>query len=134
MNKEMKIKFESYPDPSKQKLLMLRDLILTIAKDDELGDVEECLKWGEPSYISKVGSTVRIDWKAKDPEYCGIYFNCQSRLIEVFKVLYPGEFIYQGNRAILLPLNDEINLAALKDCLAKALNYHTVKHLPLLGG
>lgn len=134
MNPLLKAKFKTYPLPVKQQLLALRDLILLIAQEDNLGCVEESLKWGEPSYTTKTGSTVRIDYKESTPEYCGVYFHCQSKLVTTFKVLYPHDFIYQGNRAIFLPLDAAFDHSILKDCLAKALNYHKIKHLPLLGG
>ncbi|MGR6872691.1 DUF1801 domain-containing protein [Pseudomonas sp. HK3] len=134
MDKSVKAKFDTYPKAAKQTLLAVRCLIFDIAEQDQLGSLEECLKWGEPSYLAKKGSTIRMDWKEKSPEYCGLYFTCNSSLVETFQQLYPDDFIYQGHRAILLPLNTELNIIPLKDCLAKALKYHTIKHLPLLGG
>ena len=134
MDNTIKEKIHAYPADAKNSLLAIRSLIYLVAKQDKLGPIEECLKWGEPSYIIKTGSTIRIDWKEKTADYCGIYFNCQSKLIETFKQLYPNEFEYQGNRAILLPINKQINEVPLKDCISKALNYHKIKHLPLLGG
>ncbi len=54
-------KFQSYPDRVRVKLLHLRELIFAVALDTpEIFDVEETLKWGEPSYLSRSGSTVRV--------------------------------------------------------------------------
>ena len=66
---EVKDVFDAYPKPAQQQLLHLRDLVLSVASDvDGLEKLEETLKWGEPSYLTKQGSTVRMDWKEKKPE------------------------------------------------------------------
>jgi hypothetical protein len=53
--------FDAYPKPVKAKLLALRRLILDTAKATQgVGELEETLKWGQPSYLtteSKSGST-----------------------------------------------------------------------------
>lgn len=127
-------KFSSYPDNVRARLLALRAIILqTAAQQPQSETLQETLKWGEPSYLLKGGSTVRIDWKEKTPEICMIYFHCQTSLIETFKQLYRTQLSYQGNRAIEIPIEADIPEAVLKHCLSLALNYHQLKHLPLLG-
>ncbi|WP_298247077.1 hypothetical protein [uncultured Christiangramia sp.] len=32
------------------------------------------LKWSEPAFRSNIGSTLRIDWKSKNPEQYALYF------------------------------------------------------------
>lgn len=126
--------FEAYPKHARTKLLEIRQLILETAMDnDALGQLEETLKWGEPSYLMKGGSTFRLAWHKKNPEQIGIYFNCQTKLVETFKELYADLFIYEGKRAILFDLDQEIPTQALRDCIILALTYHARKHLPLLG-
>lgn len=126
--------FESYPPTIRKKLLSLRKLIYGIAaKDKNIGALEECLKWGEPAYLAKNGSAVRINWKASSPDHLFVYFNCKTILVETFKELYGNSFCYQDNRALVFNVNDEIPLALLKHCIALSLNYHRIKHLPLLG-
>jgi len=111
----------------------LRELIITVAKESEVGPLEESLKWGEPSYKAKGGSAVRIDWKAKFPNKCFVFFQCQTRLIETFKELYGSVFSYDGKRAIVLDLSQEIPTRELKHCISLSLRYHKLKRLPLLG-
>ena len=124
----------SYPTPIPEKLKQLRQLILETATElDSVAELEETLKWGEPSYLAKKGSTVRIDWKKKKPDQYAIYFKCTSKLVETFKEVYPDTFTYEGKRAIIFSMTDKIPVLELKKCIAKALTYHTVKHLPLLG-
>lgn len=59
-------KFDTYPAHTKPLIEFLRNLIIKTAEDcEKITAVEETLKWGEPSYLTKKGSTIRIDWKAK---------------------------------------------------------------------
>ena len=59
--------FEKHPEPIRKKLLFLRQLILETASDTEgIEQLEETLKWGEPSYLTKKGSTIRINSKKSD--------------------------------------------------------------------
>lgn len=133
-NPKVKETISSYPKAAQKRLLQLRKLILEAASEvNGLDKLEETLKWGEPSYLTKHGSTIRMDWKAKKPEQFAIYFKCTSKLVETFKKLHQDTFEFEGNRAILFKLNDTIPETALKQCVVLALTYHKVKHLPLLG-
>jgi len=126
--------FQQYPKHIKSKLLILRQLILETAIETESVDhVEETLKWGEPSYITKNGSTIRVGWKQSRPDQYAMYFNCNTKLIDTFKEVYRDLFNYEGNRAIVFAENDEIQVNEVKQCIALALTYHTRKHLPMLG-
>lgn len=132
-NPEVAAIFNNYPKGVQNQTRHLRELALNTASEiDGLQHLEETLKWGEPSYLTKHGSTVRIDWKARNPEQFAIYFKCTSRLVPTFKTIYKNKFQFEGNRAIVFKLNDRIPDAALKHCISLALTYH-IKHLPLLG-
>lgn len=61
--------FQSYPLQARQKLLRIRANILSTAAECSIENVEETLKWGEPSYLVKKGSTVRRGWNLKKPEH-----------------------------------------------------------------
>jgi hemoglobin-like flavoprotein len=131
---EVEAVFNRYPDPVRPKMMHLRNLILEAA--DELEDItqlEETLKWGEPSYLAKKGSTIRIDWKEKAPEQYAIYFKCTSQLVPAFKAVYNELFHFEKNRAIVFQMDEQIPETELKDCIKAGLRYHKVKHLPLLG-
>ena len=133
-NPKVETKFNEYSPIIKEKLTNLRRIILEVANSIEtINELEETLKWGEPSYLVKKGSTIRIDWKSKKPEQYAIYFKCTSKLVPVFKKLYPEQFKFEKTRAILFELEEEIPVNALKQCIQLALQYHQVKHLPLLG-
>lgn len=127
-------KFAAYPKEIQPKIDFLRSLILETASEDEaVLALEETLKWGEPSYLTKKGSTIRIDWKAKTPNQYAIYFKCTSTLVATFREVYGDTFNYENNRAILFALDDEVPTQELKSCIRLALNYHSLKNLPLLG-
>ncbi len=133
-NLEVKKIFNNYPEFVKPQLLSLRGLVLSVAYEiDGLEELEETLKWGEPSYITKYGSTVRMDWKKKSPEQYAVYFKCTSLLVPTFREIYKDKFNYEGNRAIVFSLEEKIPEKELKHCIGMALNYHKIKHLPLLG-
>ena len=133
-NPTVKKVFQNYPDFVREKMLFLRNLILETANEiDGISEIEETLKWGEPSYLVKNGSTLRMDWKSKTPNQYAMYFKCTSRLVETFKITYHKNFEFEGKRAIIFQLNDEIPIIELKSCIKTALTYHNVKHLPTLG-
>lgn len=126
--------FESYPAPMRKKLLFLRRLVLETGSDlPEVEDLKETLKWGEPSYVSKTGSTIRMDWKKASPQQYAMFFNCNTTLVETFKELYGDTFTFDGKRAIVFTEWDEIPVPELKHCISLSLTYHRVKHLPMLG-
>ena len=127
-------KFESYPPDARKALLQLRDYIYDIAKENALDkQLEECIKWGQPSYLVPKGSTLRIDQLNSEPNNVAIFFNCKSKLVETIKEIYSDVFLYIDNRAILININKEIPVKELKHCIKLALTYHKIKHLPLLG-
>ncbi len=131
---EVELVFNNYTDPVRNKLLNLRRLVLEAAGGIEgITNLIETLKWSEPSYLVKNGSTIRIDWKAKKPDQYAIYFKCTSKLVPAFKMIYKDIFKFEGNRAIIFHMNDKLPEVELKKCISVALTYHKVKHLPMLG-
>lgn len=126
--------FTKFPAPFQKKLLKLRKIIRESAEEvPSITTLEESLKWGEPSFLTPKGSTIRIDWKAKKPSQYALYFKCTSLLVPTFKQLFKKRFTFEGNRAIIFHLDDEIPREALKKCIKTALTYHKIKHLPQLG-
>ncbi len=123
-------KFATYTPRVRRKLLALRKLILKVARTTPgVGDIEETLKWGEPAYVTKnrSGSTLRIDWKPSKPDHYAMYFNCQTNLVETFRSLFPHDFEFQGNRALLFAIDKPFPKDALLLCIEAALTYHQTK-------
>lgn len=133
INTEVDIVIKTYPKEIHKKISILRKLILEVAHEiEELEYLEETLKWGEPSYLTKNGSTIRIAWKNKTPNQYGIYFKCTSKLVSTFKVVFSKVFNFEGDRAIIFKMDYEVPQIELKKCIRAALTYHKVKNLPQL--
>jgi len=123
--------FDAYPASIRDRLLALRELVFdTAAATDGVGELEETLKWGEPAYVTarrRSGSTIRIDWKQRDPSRYAIYFHCRTRLVETFRTHFPDTFEFEGNRAIVFQESDVLPTDPLRACIAMALTYHLRK-------
>ncbi len=133
MDALVKERFDSYPKEARSKLSRLRKIILQAGSEYDVVPLEESLKWGELSYFAQGGSAVRIGWKPEFPDKGFIFFHCQTKLIETFKEIYGDIFEYEGKRAIVLDMDKDIPTEALKHCVYLSLQYHKLKHLPLLG-
>ncbi len=125
--------FSNYPETARPHMLVLRELVFAAAAETAgVGPLEETLKWGEPAYLtskSKSGSTLRMDWKARTPDMCALYFNCQTDLIERFRTLFGDALGFEGNRAVLVPVAEPLPEEMLKTCIIAALTYHRDKAL-----
>jgi hypothetical protein len=123
--------FEGYAPAMRGRLLYLRELIFAAAAElPAIGGLIETLKWGQPAYLTgkpKTGSTIRIDAFGDRDESYAMFFHCQSRLLESFRVLYPQTFTFEGKRALLFGLRDEIPEDELRHCISLALTYHAMQ-------
>ena len=125
---------EHYPAVACKKLMQLRQLIIDTASEIEgVDQLVETTKWGEPSYVTRLGSTIRMDWKPKTPDRYYLYFICTTELVSTFRFIFGEELTFEGDRAIVLNLHEPMPGPALKRCIGLALRYHRVKHLPMLG-
>lgn len=122
--------FDAYPDNIQTKLLSLRTLIFEVASDNlEIGQLVETLKWGQVSYLpkkAKIGTTVRLD-QVKNTSQYALYVPCSTTLINSYRQIFGDLFEYEGKRAIIFNVNDEIPIDAVKDCIEMALMYHLNK-------
>ncbi len=133
-NPKVEAAFNNYPDLVKGKMQRLRELVLKTAREtDEVTALEETLKWGEPAFITKIGSTLRMDWKEKAPDQYAMYFQCSSRLVETFRSIFGNTFQFEGNRAIVFQMEQPIPEPELTQCIRAALTYHKVKEQVTLG-
>lgn len=109
------------------RLFELRELIFDVgAKIDGVGEIDECLKWGQPSYLTnetKSGTTIRIDASNKNGGDFAIYVNCKTSLIDDFKQQYP-ELKYGGNRSVHFSFKKDLPKEELSHLIAMALTYH----------
>ncbi len=131
LDRKIRQVFESFDEPARDRLLQLREVILDEAgRHPEIGELQETLKWGQPSYLPvkpRIGTTIRIGGHSTNTGKVGLYFNCNSSLADDYQQLYPGVFEYEGRRAILIGLKGAIRETELRHCIALALTYHLNK-------
>lgn len=122
--------FSNYPQQARRMALALRQMIYEVAENKGVGPITETLKWGEPAYLtqqSNVGSTVRIGWRSANPNECALFFICHTTLVSDFRFLFEGVLRFEGNRAILLRLDEPLPKEPLEICIGLALTYRTLR-------
>ena len=126
-NPDIAAKFKACPADARRVLMSIRDWIFELASEiDGVGTVTESLKWGEPAWRPKSGSgiTIRADWKPATPDQVMIFFDCKTDLIDRTQSLLSVDLKTEGNRAIILPLDQPLSENAIKTALGWALTYH----------
>lgn len=122
--------FDLYEQPVVDRLLEIRSMIFeTAEKTLGAGEIEETLKWAQPSYITRkprTGSTIRID-KTSGVNGVSIFFICTSHLVDTFQEIYPNTFNYRDGRVIDFDLDSSIPIEELCHCIALALTHHLRK-------
>jgi len=121
--------YAAFPEGARVTLLQLRALIFNVAEATPgVGPLEECLKWGQPSYVTAetgAGSAVRLACdKTGDP---GIFVHCATRIIPDFEALFPEGFRIDGTRGVLFEAGEELPEEELSILIASALTYHLRK-------
>ncbi len=106
----------------------MRELIFETAADIKgVVPLTETLKWGEPAYLTEAtgsGTTIRLGRSRSPERECAVLFHCRTTLVDDFRSQFPGVFVYEKNRAILLGARDPLPEAPLSTCLGMALTYH----------
>ncbi|WP_289031520.1 DUF1801 domain-containing protein [uncultured Paraglaciecola sp.] len=132
MEPTIKVVFERCQPSVKDTLLTIRQWVFDIANTSEnIGEINECLKWGEPSYLThtpKSGTTVRLAPLKANPQRYGLFVHCQTRLIEEFRLVYP-DLDYDKNRGILFDSRDSIQEEPIKQFIFAALTYQLRKSI-----
>lgn len=120
----------SYPGPIGDALLHLRRLILETAEQTKgAGEVEETLKWGQPSFLTvrpKTGTTIRIDRDTSGKGDIALFVSCQSSLVSEWRALYP-HLIFGGDRSVHFKLGSALPENELRHMISMALTYHIKK-------
>lgn len=126
-NEAVKQTFAAYPADLRERLLDLRELVFSTAEEiDGCGEIVECLKWGQPAYLTqrpKSGSTIRIDALKGESRGYGLFVHCQTRLVPMFRDHYDGVLSFAGNRAIVFSLDEPLPVDPVRHCIAMALTY-----------
>lgn len=118
--------FSSLPDAAVAGLLALRALIFETARTTPgVGALEETLKWGQPAYLTpetKSGTTIRLG-VPKEGGYA-LYVHCQTTLVADFQRRHPGEFTFEGTRALRFRAGEHPPLERVSELVRDALTYH----------
>ncbi len=122
----VKAAYDAFEQKQRDIALILRDLVFEVAMDTpEAGEVEETLKWGQPSFVTpktKSGSTLRIGvTKAGDT---GLYAHCGTSIIRDYAATFPGDDRIDGNRGVLFSTADDIAKDRLRHLIRHGLTYH----------
>ena len=64
-----------------------------------------------------------MDWKERQPGEVAIYFHCQTQLVATFRALYGEILSFEGNRAIVLDLAEEMPVEEVGHCIGLALTF-----------
>lgn len=117
----------TYTQLMRRRLVALRTLIYQVAENTPgVGALEETVRWGDPAYLTtqtKSGSLLRMNRLRNQQNTYALYFHCQTDLVERFKLIFPNDFRYEKNRAILFSEDDSLSTKALSHCIAEALTY-----------
>jgi len=114
--------YDAFPEKAWQGTMLLRDLIFqTTYELPNSPPLTECLRWGQPAYITPKGSTLRIGV----PKSGGfaLFTHCQSTIISQFAQTYGVDYTFDGNRAVLFDSIDQIDPEPLKILIKHALTY-----------
>ena len=120
--------FDNFPTRMGTALLAVRGLIFNeAARQQDIGPLEETLKWGQPSYatqVSKSGTPMRLGLIKSPHRISALFFHCQTSLVADFRELFPNILKFSGNRAIVIDPDRPLPEAELRHCIALALIYH----------
>ena len=132
-SRDVALLFDDCPNGVRESMLALRELLFQTAQETkDAGQLEESLKWGQPSYQTvrpKSGTPIRLGWSDKTALECSLFFHCQTNLIATFRDLYPDTFHYDGNRQLSFSAARPMSVEPLKHCMALAMTYHHRKRL-----
>lgn len=119
--------FMAFPDPVRSGLVTLRGLILDVAAGlPQVGQVEECLKGGRPTYLvpdNRAATMLQLGM-AESGQFA--LFG-PSRVVSVFRTEHEDDFRFDGNQAIVFTSENEIRPEALSGLIDHALTYHLRK-------
>jgi len=119
--------FDDYPKNIRDRLLKIRELIFSVAeKNGEIGEIEETLKWENPSYLTskpKSGTTIRLSGLVSLENRYAVSVHCQTTLISEFKEVFT-DLEFEGNRSIILDIRKKLPTVAIERFVYLALTYH----------
>lgn len=117
MTPGVKAAFDALPAAPRAVLLHVREMIVT--RDIA---VEEALRWGQPAYLTKKGTTIRLGvTKAGHPS---VFTHCQSSVMSDVQAVAAEGVIWDGNRGVSWPVDAPFPEPILQLLINRALTYH----------
>ena len=114
----------NWPKDAQRRFQQLCAVVHEVAAGDpRVAPLTETLKWGEPSFLTKTGTTLRIAWKAKTPDEIGLFVIFRTDLLDQTRSLYPDAFRYEGTRALFLSLAAPIPEQAVAHLASRTQTY-----------
>ena len=108
----------------REAMARIRALVLDVADEVSAGPLTEALKWGQPSWLTEAtgaGTTLRMG--AVGDDRLALYVHCQTDLLGRYRTQFPEVFEFEGNRAVLVPLDGDWPELPLRAVIGQALTY-----------
>lgn len=118
---EIQAAFDKFSPDERKKLLVVRRLIFECAAAIGANPVAESLRWGQPSYLVKNGSSLRLG--IGKTGQAAIFAHCQSSIISNFATVFGADFQLDGTRAVYLDQVEQGVLEKLRFLILHGLQY-----------
>ena len=119
--------FDLLDAESRRSLMEIRSLIFAEAASlPDPADVEESLKWGEPSYRlagRNRGKAVRINRHKSGMGKIALFFHCRTGLVEQFREQLGDSVAFEGNRAVVLQGGPLLDTGIVRHLVHQAFSY-----------
>ncbi len=117
--------FDSWPQTQAAVLEHLRRLILgQAARLPEIGSGTETLRWGQSAFLTPdTGAACALGLGLAQQDF-DVFVQCRTGLIETFPAGLGAAQRDNGNRPVLFRTKAEIDKAALRFPIPRALTYH----------
>lgn len=116
-----------WSEPAQQAMWTCRTLFHDIAADNDLGVLDETLKWGQPAWRPKrprTGSTLRMMWNAQTPDRLALFVDCKTDLAARMQTLYPDLPDNDGQRQLGIDLTAPLPVQAIGHLAQMTFRYH----------
>lgn len=120
----------AWPAPAIEMAEACRALFADVAREADVGPLEESLKWGQPAWrplTPRMGSTLRMDWDAGQPGQLALFVDCKTDLAARMRDLYPELPGNDGQRKIVIDLAAPLPEQALAHLAEMTFGYHRAK-------
>ena len=123
-------RIETWPARAQAHFVTLRGIVHEVAASEDIGPLDESLKWGQPAWRPKrqrVGSTLRVDWSPAFPDRLMAFVDCKTDLAAQMDTRFPGQFANDGRRALGFDLGAALDQDAIWTLAHLTLSYHRSK-------